>query len=135
MFEIAQEKYSNALIALGVVVCIVILYKVLPSSDKIDNVEGFKGASLDQLPITTKSNNSNVESSLLLQNHKSEYEDTIINLEESIHLQILKALKSGGSSISKDASSKESYNHIRKINELRKLKKALNETMTYLDQR
>jgi|TARA_X000000950_G_scaffold8524_1_gene9390 hypothetical protein len=86
-----------------------------------------------ELPDRIKGANSDVESSLLLGNHRSEYEDVLINLNDGLDFQILNALKKGGEHIAKDATSEESFKTIRKINELRKLKDGLKETMTFLD--
>ena len=86
-----------------------------------------------ELPEKIKGATSDVESSLLLGNHRSEYEDVLINLNDGLDFQILNALKKGGEHIAKDATSEESFKAIRKINELRKLKDGLKESMSFLD--
>ena len=86
-----------------------------------------------ELPEKIKGATSDVESSLLLGNHRNEYEDVLINLNDGLDFQILNALKKGGEHIAKDATSEESFKAIRKINELRKLKDGLKESMTFLD--
>tara|TARA_A100001015_G_scaffold258930_1_gene302508 strand:- start:536 stop:928 length:393 start_codon:yes stop_codon:yes gene_type:complete len=86
-----------------------------------------------ELPEKIKGATSDVESSLLLGNHRNEYEDVLINLNDGLDFQILNALKKGGEHIARDATSEESFKAIRKINELRKLKDGLKESMSFLD--
>ena len=130
MFKIKKIWY----IAAAIVVILLLLF-----SRVAKKTEGMKSSSttanMVELPDKIKGAVSDIESSLLLDSHKGDYEDMIINLNDGIDYQILHTIKQGGESISKNATSDESFKTVRKINELRKLKTALKESMTFLDSR
>jgi len=134
MLDNKKIKY----ICFGLAIIIIILFVSLIFKNLTTKREGYENenpalSNIEELPGKIKGALSNIESSLLLSNNKSNYEDIIIGLNDSIDVQILNIFKKKGESISKDATSKESYETIRKVNELRNLKTVLNESMEYLD--
>ena len=132
MLDNKKIKY----ICFGLAIIIIILFVSLIFKNLTTKREGYENPALsniEELPGKIKGALSNIESSLLLSNNKSNYEDIIIGLNDSVDVQILDIFKKKGESISKDATSKESYETIRKVNELRNLKTVLNESMEYLD--
>lgn len=134
MLDNKKIKY----ICFGLAIIIIILFVSLIFKNLTTKREGYENenpalSNIEELPGKIKGALSNIESSLLLSNNKSNYEDIIIGLNDSVDVQILNIFKKKGESISKDATSKESYETIRKVNELRNLKTVLNESMEYLD--
>ena len=134
MLDNKKIKY----ICFGLAIIIIILFVSLIFKNLTTKREGYENenpalSNIEELPGKIKGALSNIESSLLLSNNKSNYEDIIIGLNDSVDVQILNIFKKKGESISKDATSKESYDTIRKVNELRNLKSVLNESMEYLD--
>tara|TARA_B100000424_G_C22943010_1_gene501717 strand:- start:383 stop:775 length:393 start_codon:yes stop_codon:yes gene_type:complete len=115
------------------VIVVLILFRVFYRKKEGLEPRESSGENLIELPSKIKGAVNDVESSLLLANHKGDYEDIIIGLNDSVDYQILKTIKAGGENISKDATSEESFKTIRKINELRNLKTALHESMSFLD--
>lgn len=128
MFKVKKIVYI-----IGAIFGFIIIMNLVSRTREGLNNKIQENVNIVELPEKIKGATSDVESSLLLGNHRNEYEDVLINLNDGLDFQILNAIKKGGEHIAKDATSEESFKAIRKINELRKLKDGLKESMTFLD--
>lgn len=128
MFKVKKIVYI-----IGAIFGFIIIMNLVSRTREGLNNKIQENVNIVELPEKIKGATSDVESSLLLGNHRNEYEDVLINLNDGLDFQILNAIKKGGEHIAKDATSEESFKAIRKINELRKLKDGLKESMSFLD--
>ena len=96
--------------------------------------EGYTNNGLETLPDAIKNFNNDLQGSLLLESKRQNYEDTIIALDDSVNLHLLRLIKENAGKISEDSSHTKSKQAISEINEHLKLKEALNEAIKYLDQ-
>ena len=88
---------------------------------------------LETLPQKLKNKNIDLQGKLLLQTRRQDYEDTILALDDSVHLHILRLIKNYAGKISEDSSKAESKAAIKEINDLYKLKEALNSSVEFMD--
>jgi|TARA_B110000495_G_C22842462_1_gene491327 hypothetical protein len=96
--------------------------------------EGYTNGGLETLPQNIKNLNNDLQSSLLIQSKRQNYEDTIIALDDAINLHMLRLIKENAGKIAEDSSHSKSKSAISEINEHLKLKEALNDAIKYLDQ-
>ena len=95
--------------------------------------EGYTNGGLETLPQNIKNLNNDLQSSLLIQSKRQNYEDTILSLDDAVNLHMLRLIKENAGKIAEDSSHSKSKAAISEINEHLKLKEALNETIKYLD--
>ena len=97
MLDNKKIKY----ICFGLAIIIIILFVSLIFKNLTTKREGYENenpalSNIEELPGKIKGALSNIESSLLLSNNKSNYEDIIIGLNDSIDVQILNIFKKKG---------------------------------------
>tara|TARA_B100000073_G_scaffold291519_1_gene254546 strand:- start:173 stop:625 length:453 start_codon:yes stop_codon:yes gene_type:complete len=95
--------------------------------------EGYTSGGLETLPENINNLNNDLKSSLLLQSKRQNYEDTILALDDSVNLHLLRLIKENAGKIAEDSSHSKSKDVISEINEHLKLKEALNEAIKFLD--
>lgn len=87
----------------------------------------------DKIPDVIKNNNDKLSDSLLINKYRTTYEDTIIDLDKTVSLGIIKMLINSAETISKDPNSSDAIKIIQSVNEMKKFRDSLNTAMTILD--
>ena len=87
----------------------------------------------DKIPDAVKSNNDKLSDSLLINKYRTTYEDTIIDLDKTVSLGIIKMLINSAETLSKDPNSSDAIEIIKSVNEMKKFRDSLNAAMTILD--
>lgn len=98
-------------------------------------VEGMTSSSTDKDKIssTVSSNNDKISDTLLVSKYRSDYEETIINLEKGVSTALLSEVINNADTISADPTSKTSTAAIATINGLKNFRETLNQAMIILD--
>jgi len=87
----------------------------------------------DSISGVVSSNSDVIGDALLISKYRSDYEDTIINLEKAVGLGLLSEVINNAETISKDPVSTDSITAINNINSLRTFRESLNTSMIILD--
>lgn len=115
----------------GAAIFILLIVVLLSFSNNMKLVEGMSKTNPD--PETIKSNTNDVEDTLLVNKYRKSYEDTIIELEDSVSTSLLSAVIKNAEAISRNPA--EAQDAIVQINNLKALKDSLNDAMATLDKK
>ena len=89
----------------------------------------------DKIADAVKSNTHTIEDNLLISKYRTDYEQTIIDLESNISYALLSSVINNAETISANPTSSESQTKISNINNLKTFRSTLNEAMKFLDSR
>jgi len=133
LIEISKNK--TLMMVIYTVIAFVLLYYIhnMVTNGLYTVKEGYTNGGLETLPENIKNLNNDLQSSLLLQSKRQNYEDTILSLDDAVNLHMLRLIKENAGKIAEDSSHSKSKAAISEINEHLKLKEALNEAIKYLD--
>jgi hypothetical protein len=121
-------------LGLGIVVLFVAYVVIKSLTFQAKLFEGMtSGTDKDKKAESIKSNTTSVLDALLIEKYRSNYVDTIIELEENISATILSGILTNSETISADPSSETSQKFITSTNNLKAFKDTLNDAMKYLD--
>ena len=115
----------------GAAIFILLIVVLLSFSNNMKLVEGMSNSNPD--PETIKSNTNDVEDTLLVNKYRKSYEDTIIELEDSVSTSLLSEVIKNAEAISRNPA--EAQDAIVQINNLKALKDSLNDAMATLDKK
>jgi len=123
------------IVGLAVVLIFVISIAVKAFSYQTKILEGMTISSIDKDKVSSSvtSNNDKIADTLLVSKYRSEYEDTIINLEKGVSTALLSEVIHNADNISSDPTSKKSITAIENINNLKNFRETLNQAMIILD--
>uniref|UniRef100_A0A6C0LHQ6 Uncharacterized protein n=1 Tax=viral metagenome TaxID=1070528 RepID=A0A6C0LHQ6_9ZZZZ len=123
------------IVGLAVVLIFVISIAVKAFSYQTKILEGMTNSSIDKDKVSSSvtSNNDKIADTLLVSKYRSEYEDTIINLEKGVSTALLSEVIHNADNISSDPTSKKSVTAIENINNLKTFRETLNQAMIILD--
>lgn len=123
------------IVGLAVVLIFVISIAVKAFSYQTKILEGMTNSSIDKDKVSSSvtSNNDKIADTLLVSKYRSEYEDTIINLEKGVSTALLSEVIHNADNISSDPTSKKSVTAIENINNLKNFRETLNQAMIILD--
>lgn len=123
------------IVGLAVVLIFVISIAVKAFSYQTKILEGMTISSIDKDKVSSSvtSNNDKIADTLLVSKYRSEYEDTIINLEKGVSTALLSEVIHNADNISSDPTSKKSVTAIENINNLKTFRETLNQAMIILD--
>ncbi len=131
--EVFKNKTVMMVIYTIIAFCLLYYLHNMISNGLYTVKEGYTNGGLETLPENIKNLNNDLQSSLLLQSKRQNYEDTIIALDDAVNLHLLRLIKENAGKIAEDSSHNKSKNAISEINEHLKLKEALNEAIKFLD--
>ena len=121
-------------LGLGIVVLFVVYVVIKSLTFQAKLFEGMTSwTDKDKKAESIKSNTTSVLDALLIEKYRSNYVDTIIELEENISATILSVILTNSETISADTSSETSQKFITTTNNLKAFKDTLNDAMKYLD--
>lgn len=128
-----DDLYRIVGLAVVLIFVVSIATKAFAYQTKI--IEGMTASSTDKdkISITVTSNNDKITDSLLVSKYRSDYEDTIINLEKGVSTALLSEVINNADTISADPTSKASTAAIATINCLKNFRETLNQAMIILD--
>lgn len=128
-----DDLYRIVGLAVVIIFVVSIATKAFAYQTKI--LEGMTTSSTDKdkMSSTVSSNNDKISDTLLISKYRSDYEDTIINLEKGVSTAMLSEVINNSDTISADPTSKESTAAIATINGLKNFRETLNQTMIILD--
>ena len=89
----------------------------------------------DKIADAVKSNTHTIEDNLLISKYRTDYEQTIIDLESNISYALLSSVINNAETISANPTSSASQTKISNINNLKTFRSTLNEAMKFLDSR
>lgn len=89
--------------------------------------------SKDSISGAVSTNTDVIGDALLITKYRSDYEDTIINLEKAVGLGLVSEVINNAETISKDPVSKDSITAINNINSLKLFRESLNTSILILD--
>lgn len=123
------------IVGLAVVLIFVISIAVKAFAYQTKILEGMTISSIDKDKVSSSvtSNNDKIADTLLVSKYRSEYEDTIINLEKGVSTALLSEVIHNADNISSDPTSKKSVTAIENINNLKTFRETLNQAMIILD--
>lgn len=98
-------------------------------------IETMTASTMDKPTIATSvsANTDKLNDTLLISKYRSNYEDTIIQLEKAISIAILSEVVNNAVTISSDPISSNSLKAIANINQLKNFRESLNQSMIILD--
>ena len=122
-------------IGMSALVLVVLAFILKVFSYQTHILEGMTSSITDKDTISsTVTTNANIISDqLLISKYRTNYEDTIINLEKSVGLAIVSEVINNAEIISSDATSIESLKAINNINSLKTFRESLNQSMLLVD--
>ena len=128
-----DDLYRIVGLAVVVIFVMSIATKAFAYQTKI--IEGMTSSSTDKdkLSSTVSSNNDKIADTLLVSKYRSDYEDTIINLEKGISNALLSEVVNNADTISADPTSNASMKAINNMNALKDFRETLNQSMIILD--
>ena len=123
-------KYVGLTVIIIFVICISV--KSLDLNTQV--IEGLtnkkdKTSLVGDLVKTTKRDNEHAKDALLINKYKTDYEDLILEMEESVSLKVLELI----TKIKSKDYNKETMDTIKKINDLEQFKTTLDLTMKFVD--
>jgi len=124
-------KFVGLAIVLYVILCL-ILKSYSYQKKVVENMTSTSTAK-DSISGVVSSNSDVIGDALLISKYRSDYEDTIINLEKAVGLGLLSEVINNAETISKDPVSTDSITAINNINSLRTFRESLNTSMIILD--
>ena len=98
-------------------------------------IEGMTNSSTDKDTISSavSSNTDKLSDTLLASKYRSNYEDTIINLEKAVSVGILSEVINNAETISSDPASSKARTAMSSINTMLTFRETLNQSMIILD--
>lgn len=128
-----DDLYRIVGLAVVLIFVVSIATKAFAYQTKI--MEGMTTSSTDKdkMSSTISSNNDKISDTLLISKYRSDYEDTIINLEKGISTALLSEVINNADIISADPTSKASTAAIATINGMKNFRETLNQAMIILD--
>tara|TARA_B100000795_G_C22496071_1_gene322133 strand:+ start:224 stop:613 length:390 start_codon:yes stop_codon:yes gene_type:complete len=125
-----NSKYNNFTVAVAVVFSIcAVVYLFGKQANIMENFSSDR----ENSPERIKGSRNEVEDRMLISKYRKSYEDTIIELDDTISMTILSEVCENAEKIAKNPT--ESIAMIRKINDLKAFKDTLNEAMKTLDKK
>tara|TARA_B100000768_G_C11175227_1_gene330516 strand:+ start:220 stop:609 length:390 start_codon:yes stop_codon:yes gene_type:complete len=125
-----NSKYNNFTVAVAVVFSIcAVVYLFGKQANIMENFSSDR----EKSPERIKGSRNEVEDRMLISKYRKSYEDTIIELDDTISMTILSEVCENAEKIAKNPT--ESIAMIRKINDLKAFKDTLNEAMKTLDKK
>jgi hypothetical protein len=124
-------KFVGLAIVLYVILCLIL--KSYSYQKKVVENMTSTSTSKDSISGVVSSNSDVIGDALLISKYRSDYEDTIINLEKAVGLGLLSEVINNAETISKDPVSTDSITAINNINSLRTFRESLNTSMIILD--
>lgn len=128
-----DDLYRIVGLAVVLIFVVSIATKAFAYQTKI--MEGMTTSSTDKdkMSSTVSSNNDKISDTLLVSKYRSDYEDTIINLEKGVSNALLSEVINNADTISADPTSKASTAAITTMNGLKNFRETLNQAMIILD--
>uniref|UniRef100_A0A6C0JTZ2 Uncharacterized protein n=1 Tax=viral metagenome TaxID=1070528 RepID=A0A6C0JTZ2_9ZZZZ len=98
-------------------------------------IETMTASTMDNPSIATSvsANTDKLNDTLLISKYRTNYEDTIIQLEKAISIAVLSEVVNNAVTISSDPISSDSLKAIANINQLKNFRESLNQSMIILD--
>jgi len=129
----AKEIYQ--IVGLTFIVIIIIAFGLKMFKFQSSVIEGMTTSTTDKDKISSSvsSNTDKISDTLLVSKYRSDYEDTIINLEKAVSLGLLSEVINNSETISSDPTSSASIKAISNMNELKSFRETLNQSMIILD--
>ena len=123
-------KYVGLTVIIIFVICVSV--KSLDLNTQV--IEGLtnkkdKSSLVGDLVKSTKRDNEHTKDALLINKYKTDYEDLILEMEESVSLKVLELI----TKIKSKDYNKETMDTIKKINDLEQFKTTLDQTMKFVD--
>jgi hypothetical protein len=129
----ADDLYK--IVGLIVVIIFVVSIGAKMFSYQAKVIEGMTNSSTDKDTISSavSSNTDKLSDTLLASKYRSNYEDTIINLEKAVSVGILSEVINNAETISSDPASSKALTAMSSINTMRTFIETLNQSMIILD--
>lgn len=124
-------KFIGLAIVLYLILCLIL--KAYSYQKKVVENMTSTSTAKDSISGIVSSNSDVISDALLITKYRSDYEDTIINLEKAVGLGLLSEVINNAETISKDPVSTDSITAINNINSLRTFRESLNTSMIILD--
>ena len=123
---------------IGAAIVILLIFGVLSRTSVYQKqvIEGLTNSSeTDKSKISSSVSSSadKISDSLLISKYRTDYEDSIINLEKAVSLALVSEVINNAETIASDPVSDDSMKAINNINALRKFRKTLDTSMIVLD--
>jgi hypothetical protein len=129
----ADDLYK--IVGLIVVIIFVVSIGAKMFSYQAKVIEGMTNSSTDKDTISSSvsSNSDKLSDTLLVSKYRSNYEDTIINLEKAVSVGILSEVINNAETISSDPASSKARTAMSSINTMQTFRETLNQSMMILD--
>ena len=129
----ADDLYK--IVGLIVVIIFVVSIGAKMFSYQAKVIEGMTNSSTDKDTISSSvsSNSDKLSDTLLVSKYRSNYEDTIINLEKAVSVGILSEVINNAETISSDPASSKALTAMSSINTMLTFRETLNQSMIILD--
>lgn len=129
----ADDLYK--IVGLIVVIIFVVSIGAKMFSYQAKVIEGMTNSSTDKDTISSSvsSNTDKLSDTLLASKYRSNYEDTIINLEKAVSVGILSEVINNAETISSDPASSKALTAMSSINTMQTFRETLNQSMMILD--
>lgn len=129
----AKEIYQ--IVGLTFIVIIILAFGLKMFKFQSSVIEGMTTSTTDKDKISSSvsSNTDKISDTLLVSKYRSDYEDTIINLEKAVSLGLLSEVVNNAETISSDPTSTASIKAISNMNKLKAFRETLNQSMIILD--
>jgi hypothetical protein len=129
----ADDLYK--IVGLIVVIIFVVSIGAKMFSYQAKVIEGMTNSSTDKDTISSavSSNTDKLSDTLLASKYRSNYEDTIINLEKAVSVGILSEVINNAETISSDPASSKALTAMSSINTMQTFRETLNQSMIILD--
>jgi hypothetical protein len=129
----ADDLYK--IVGLIVVIIFVVSIGAKMFSYQAKVIEGMTNSSTDKDTISSavSSNTDKLSDTLLASKYRSNYEDTIINLEKAVSVGILSEVINNAETISSDPASSKARTAMSSINTMQTFRETLNQSMIILD--
>lgn len=124
-------KYAGLILI--VYLCIRFVIKMYSYQTRV--IETMTESTMDKSTIATtvSANTDKLSDTLLISKYRTNYEDTIIQLEKAISTAMLSEVVNNAVNISSDPVSSDSLKAIATINQLKTFRESLNQSMIILD--
>ena len=129
----ADDLYK--IVGLIVVIIFVVSIGAKMFSYQAKVIEGMTNSSTDKDTISSavSSNTDKLSDTLLASKYRSNYEDSIINLEKAVSVGILSEVINNAETISSDPASSKALTAMSSINTMQTFRETLNQSMIILD--
>ena len=129
----ADDLYKIVGLIVVIIFVVSIGAKMFSYQSKV--LEGMTNSSTDKDTISSavSSNTDKLSDTLLVSKYRSNYEDTIINLEKAVGIGILSEVINNAETISSDPASSKALTAMSSINTMQTFRETLNQSMIILD--